>query len=93
MLEIVDSVLFFEVLYWFLVADFVLLGWIGQKPVETPYIEIGMFATAFYFFFLIVLVPAMGILEYYISEDYNNNINQQTDKNVKNTSNIENSFF
>ncbi len=84
---------FFEVLYWFLVADFVLLGWIGQKPVETPYIEIGMFATAFYFFFLIVLVPAMGILEYYISEDYNNNINQQTDKNVKNTSNIENSFF
>lgn len=53
----------FAFFYWFLVADFVILGWIGQKPVESPYIEIGMGATVFYFFFLLVLVPAIGIIE------------------------------
>ena len=53
----------FALSYWFLFADFVILGWIGQKPVETPYIEIGMFATFFYFLFLIILVPSLGILE------------------------------
>jgi len=41
----------FGFFYWFLVLDFLILGWIGQKPVETPYIEVGTIATAFYFFF------------------------------------------
>src|SRR6056300_1510280 len=27
----------YSVAYWFLVSDFLLLGWIGQQPVETPY--------------------------------------------------------
>ena len=53
----------FALAYWFLVSDFIILGWIGQKPVESPYIEIGMFATFFYFFFLLILVPAIGIIE------------------------------
>lgn len=53
----------FAFFYWFLVADFIILGWIGQKPVESPYIEIGMGATVFYFLFLLVLVPVLGIIE------------------------------
>ena len=53
----------YGIAYWFLVSDFLLLGWIGQKPVETPYIEVGQVGTAFYFFFFIVLVPAIGIIE------------------------------
>lgn len=53
----------FAFFYWFLVADFIILGWIGQKPVESPYIEIGMAATVFYFVFLLILVPVIGIVE------------------------------
>jgi ubiquinol-cytochrome c reductase cytochrome b subunit len=53
----------FGIAYWFLVSDFLLLGWIGQKPVESPFIEVGMLATAFYFLFLLVLIPAIGLLE------------------------------
>jgi len=56
----------FGIAYWFLVSDFLLLGWIGQKPVESPYIEIGMGATLFYFLFLLVLVPAIGFLEKFL---------------------------
>jgi ubiquinol-cytochrome c reductase cytochrome b subunit len=53
----------FKFMYWFLVADFLLLGWIGQKPVETPYIECGMIGTFFYFFFFLILLPFIGFIE------------------------------
>ena len=58
----------FGILYWFLAVDFVLLGWIGQKPVESPYIEIGMVLTFFYFFFFLILVPLLGIIEKQITD-------------------------
>jgi ubiquinol-cytochrome c reductase cytochrome b subunit len=56
----------FAFTYWFLVADFAILGWIGQKPVETPFIEVGMVATFLYFFVLLVLFPLIGVLEDYL---------------------------
>ena len=53
----------YGIFYWFLVSDFLILGWIGQKPVESPFIEIGMAGTAFYFIFFLVLLPVIGIIE------------------------------
>ena len=56
----------FSKLYWFLVSDFLILGWIGQKPVEAPYIEIGFFATLFYFTILLLLFPLIGFIETFL---------------------------
>jgi ubiquinol-cytochrome c reductase cytochrome b subunit len=53
----------FKFCYWFLVADFLLLGWIGQKPVESPYVECGIVATFFYFLFFLVLIHSIGFFE------------------------------
>lgn len=65
----------FGIAYWFLVSDFLILGWIGQKPVESPYIEIGMGATIFYFVFLLILVPLIGIIESeMVQTEENNNV-------------------
>jgi len=50
-------------LYWLSIANFFVLGWIGQNVVETPYIEVGQFTTAFYFAFFLIFVPALGKLE------------------------------
>jgi len=62
----------FSFAYWFLVSDFLLLGWIGQKPVESPFIEIGMGATFFYFVFFLFLLPIIGLVENSLisSEEY-----------------------
>jgi ubiquinol-cytochrome c reductase cytochrome b subunit len=49
--------------YWFFAVNFLILGWIGQKPVETPFIEVGMFATFVYFFFLVFLFPLISKIE------------------------------
>jgi len=53
----------YSLAYWFLVSDFLILGWIGQQPVETPYLEVGQIATAFYFIFFLILFPLIGLIE------------------------------
>jgi ubiquinol-cytochrome c reductase cytochrome b subunit len=53
----------FKIFYWLIVADFLLLGWIGQKPVKDTYVLVGQWATAFYFLFFIVLIPVIGLIE------------------------------
>jgi quinol-cytochrome oxidoreductase complex cytochrome b subunit len=40
-----------------IIANFILLGWIGQQPIEQPYVTIGFFSTLFYFISLLVLLP------------------------------------
>jgi len=49
--------------FWFFAVNFLILGWIGQNVVETPFIEIGQVATIFYFIYFLVLIPVIGILE------------------------------
>jgi quinol-cytochrome oxidoreductase complex cytochrome b subunit len=58
----------FSLLYWFLVSDFLLLGWLGQKPVEDPYISIGFWCTALYFTILLILLPLVGLIEEKLSK-------------------------
>ena len=56
----------FKVLFWIFVADFLILGWIGQMVVEYPFVEIGQVATAFYFFYFLVIIPFFGKFESYL---------------------------
>ena len=49
-------------IYWFFIVDCVLLGWLGQKPVEDPYILLGQIMTVFYFLFF-ALIPVISLIE------------------------------
>jgi ubiquinol-cytochrome c reductase cytochrome b subunit len=57
---------FYRKIFWFLFADFVILGWVGQKIVETPYIEVGQIATVLYFLFFCVGLPCVGVIEKFL---------------------------
>ena len=61
---------FFKVFYWFFIIDVVLLGWLGAQPVEAPFILIGQLATVYYFIFLIILIPNIGLLENFFIKYY-----------------------
>ena len=53
----------YKQLFWVLVADYIVLGWIGANPPEGMYLVIGRIATAYYFFHFLVLLPLVGIYE------------------------------
>jgi len=53
----------FKKFYWFLVADCVLLGWIGMQPVEDPYVAVGQIASVFFFIYFLLIVPGLGKFE------------------------------
>nr|WNH17771.1 cytochrome b [Bathygobius coalitus] len=52
-----------QFLFWLLVADVMILTWIGGMPVEDPYIVIGQIASVLYFSIFLGLFPAAGWLE------------------------------
>ncbi len=52
-----------KVIFWFFVADCLILGWIGGKSIETPFYQIGQIATCFYFSFFLIINPITIWLE------------------------------
>nr|QGT34237.1 cytochrome b [Sinocyclocheilus yishanensis] len=52
-----------QFLFWTLVADMMILTWIGGMPVEHPFIIIGQIASMLYFALFLVFMPLAGWLE------------------------------
>jgi ubiquinol-cytochrome c reductase cytochrome b subunit len=53
--------------FWFILFDFVFLGWIGQAPIRYPFTFIGKVATFFYFFYFLFFFSYVGQLEEQLS--------------------------
>ena len=49
--------------YWVFMANFILLTWIGSKPVEEPFIFVGQISSIIYFSYLLILIPTIGSIE------------------------------
>nr|APC61021.1 cytochrome b [Mesomys stimulax] len=54
---------FSQCLLWILVANLIILTWIGGQPVEYPFISIGQMASISYFCIILVLMPTTNLME------------------------------
>lgn len=52
-----------QFLFWTLIADVIILTWIGGIPVSHPFVIIGQVASFLYFFLFLVLTPLAGYAE------------------------------
>ena len=53
----------FRIFFWVLLADCVLLTYLGAKPPEGIYVVLARFGTAYYFIHFLLLLPALSIFE------------------------------
>ena len=63
------------ILFWFFVSDALILGWVGQEVVETPFIELSLMVTPFYFLYFLVLIPFVSNLERVLIDQYYKDLN------------------
>nr|WGJ64228.1 cytochrome b [Trinomys setosus elegans]WGJ64229.1 cytochrome b [Trinomys setosus elegans]WGJ64230.1 cytochrome b [Trinomys setosus elegans]WGJ64231.1 cytochrome b [Trinomys setosus elegans]WGJ64232.1 cytochrome b [Trinomys setosus elegans] len=52
-----------QCLLWILVANLIILTWIGGQPVEYPFITIGQLASMSYFCIILILMPMTNFME------------------------------
>lgn len=48
---------------WLFFFNFLLLGWIGSKPAEDPFIIIGTISTIYYFASILIIFPLVTLFE------------------------------
>ena len=53
----------FKLFFWVLLADCVLLGYLGGKPAEGIYVTLSRLATAYYFIHFLVILPLLSVVE------------------------------
>ncbi len=52
-----------KIAFWVFVVNFLLLGQLGAKHVESPFIEFGQISTALYFIHFVLIVPVISLIE------------------------------
>jgi ubiquinol-cytochrome c reductase cytochrome b subunit len=53
----------FRIFFWILVADVLVLGYVGGKPAEEPYVMISQLATIYYFAHFLIILPLLSMVE------------------------------
>lgn len=53
----------YKQVFWLIVIDSFILGWVGANPPEGKFIIIGRAATAYYFAHFLIILPLIGLFE------------------------------
>ena len=57
---------FNKVFFWIFIANFALLKWIGEMPMEYPFLTVGAYLTVYHFAHFLVIVPSLGLIDIWV---------------------------
>lgn len=60
----------YQIAFWFFLANYLVLGYIGGKSVEYPYQGVGMLCSYFHFLFFFIVIPWINLLEFVLTKKY-----------------------
>ena len=49
--------------FWILVADTIMLGYLGSRPAEGIYVTLAFLGTLYYYVHFLIILPLLGLLE------------------------------
>lgn len=52
-----------KIFFWVFISNFLLLTWLGAKPVEDPYVNLSRISSLIYFSYFLLIIPLVGFLE------------------------------
>ena len=55
-----------NILFWIFAFNFLLLGWLGAKPAEEPYVSLAMICTIVYFSYFIIIL-SLPLIPYFFN--------------------------
>ena len=58
-------------MFWLFFWNCIMLGWVGQEVVESPFVEFSRLSATFYFVYFIIILPIMSALEKELVIEYN----------------------
>ena len=50
----------FKINFWLFVSNFIILGWLGSKVIEQPYVILAQLCTIYYYFYFIFFLPFLS---------------------------------
>jgi len=53
----------FQIFFWLLLIDTIVLGYVGGNPPEEPLLTVGRIATFWYFLHFLIILPVLGLIE------------------------------
>jgi ubiquinol-cytochrome c reductase cytochrome b subunit len=56
----------YHAFFWLFLSDVCLLGWLGMMPVEDPYVGLGLAASAVFFIYFLIILPALPVIENFL---------------------------
>lgn len=62
-----------KIMFYVFVINLLILMQLGAKHVESPFIELGQISTTLYFFYFLVIVPLISIIENTLIDLYQGN--------------------
>ena len=61
-----DFKVFYQIVFFFIISIFIILGWAGSKSLDFPWIQISRLSTLIFFILFLIILPLIELFNLYL---------------------------